>query len=115
MANAKVISRVSKSTSSGKKKRSLMTRAASRTSGDVVVRARISDKIKKEAGKVLHDIGLSSSDAIRLLMVEIAEKGAMPFNVTHPNAVSRAAIRDADVGRVVRHKTVKSLMDDLNA
>lgn len=115
MANAKVISRASKPRSSGKKKRSLETRATSRTSRDVVVRARISDKIKKEAGKVLHDIGLSSSDAIRLLMVEIAEKGTMPFNVTHPNAVSRAAIRDADAGRVVRHKTVKSLMDDLNA
>lgn len=111
MVAAKIIPKAGKRGPSKKNKLGLSRHTASGT----VVRARISDKIKEEARKVLSKVGLSSSDAIRLLMVEIAEKGKMPFNVNLPNAVSRAAIRDADAGRVVRHKTVKSLMDDLNA
>lgn len=87
----------------------------SRHAPDPTVRSRISPTIKNRAGRVLHEIGLTPSDAIRLLMVRIAEDGAMPFNVDRPNAVSRAAIKDAEAGKVVRHKTVKSLMDDLNA
>ena len=59
---------------------------------DRVVRARIDGQVKEKAAKVLAGIGLSVSDAIRLLMVRIAAEKRLPFEVEVPNAETRAAI-----------------------
>lgn len=47
-----------------------------------VVRARIDPKIKEEASIVLSEMGLSISDAIRLLLTRIAMDKALPFDLT---------------------------------
>jgi DNA-damage-inducible protein J len=46
-----------------------------------VVRARIDKKIKDEAGNVLSEMGLSISDAIRMLLTRIATDKALPFDL----------------------------------
>jgi len=80
-----------------------------------VVRARINSELKIKASAVLSDMGLSVSDAIRLLMVRVVSDGALPFDVRVPNAETRAAMRDAQEGKVIRTKDVASLMAELNA
>ena len=50
------------------------------TSSDVV-RARIDGQIKEEATHVLAGMGLSVSDAIRILLTRIAADKALPFDV----------------------------------
>jgi DNA-damage-inducible protein J len=46
---------------------------------NAVVRARIDGQIKEEASIVLASIGLTVSDAVRLMMTRIAKEKALPF------------------------------------
>ena len=78
-----------------------------------VVRARIDSQLKKEASTVLAAMGLSMSDAIRLLFVRVAAEKALPFDVRAPNAETQAAMRDARAGRVTRVADVGALMAEL--
>ncbi|MEY2927115.1 MAG: hypothetical protein RL367_1592 [Pseudomonadota bacterium] len=79
-----------------------------------VVRARIDTDLKKEATAVLSAMGLSVSDAIRLMLVRVVSDKALPFDVRIPNAESRAAMRDIQNGKVERFDSVAALMADLN-
>ena len=80
-----------------------------------IVRARIDSDLKKEASAVLSGMGLSVSDAIRLLFVRVAAEKALPFDLRVPNAETQAAMRDAREGRVTRVSNVSALMADLDA
>lgn len=79
-----------------------------------VVRARIDTGLKKEATAVLSAMGLSVSDAIRLMLVRVVSDKALPFDVRIPNAETQAAMRDIQEGKVKRFKSVEALMADLN-
>jgi DNA-damage-inducible protein J len=62
------------------------------TSADTYVRARIDRTTKDRAADALEAMGLSISDAIRLLMLRIADERRLPFDVRAPNATTRQAI-----------------------
>lgn len=79
-----------------------------------VVRARIDTRLKKEATAVLSEMGLSVSDAIRLMLVRVVSDKALPFDVRIPNAETQAAMRDIQAGKVKRFDSVEALMADLN-
>ena len=64
-----------------------------------VVRARIDEKAKEEAAAVLDAIGLTVSDAFRLMMVRIAAEKRLPFEPLVPNAETVAAMEAARRGR----------------
>lgn len=51
-----------------------------------VVRARINNDVKERAEAALDEIGRSTSDAIRLLMLYVADQGRLPFDVAIPAA-----------------------------
>ncbi len=82
---------------------------------DTYVRARIDTLTKDRATDALEAMGLSISDAIRLLMLRVADERRLPFDVKAPNAMTRKAINELESGKGVRFKNVKSLMADLNA
>ncbi len=82
---------------------------------DTVVRARIDGRVKERAAKVLADMGLSVSDAIRLLLVRVAAEKALPFEIKVPNAETRAAMAELDRGAGATFENVADLMADLNA
>ena len=50
-------------------------------SNDTVVRARINSDVKTEAMKALEAMGLTISEAIRLLLLRVAEEKQLPFAV----------------------------------
>ena len=79
-----------------------------------VVRARIETGLKKEATVVLAAMGLSVSDAIRLMLVRVVSDKALPFDVRIPNTETQAAMRDIQDGKVTRFDSVDALMADLN-
>ena len=81
---------------------------------DTIVRARIDGLIKQEATQVLNKMGLSVSDAIRMLMIRIAREKALPFDVRIPNLATRAAMRELDQGGGKTFRGVADLMADLN-
>ena len=79
-----------------------------------VVRARIEPGLKKEATAVLASMGLSVSDAIRLLLTRVATEKALPFEVRTPNAETREAIQEIRDGKGKGFDSVADLMADLN-
>lgn len=82
---------------------------------NAVVRARIDAQTKDEAAEVLASIGLTVSDAFRLLMVRIAAEKRLPFDPLVPNSETIAAMRAARRGDLVAVGSVDNLMADLNA
>ena len=82
---------------------------------DTYVRARIDTGTKERAADALEAMGLSISDAIRLLMLRVADEQRMPFEVRVPNAATRKAMAQLEAGKGKRFKSVKALMDDLHA
>ena len=85
------------------------------STADTYVRARIDTATKKRAIEALESMGLSISDAIRLLMLRIADEHRLPFEVKVPNVKTRKAINELEAGKGKRAKSVKNLMADLNA
>jgi DNA-damage-inducible protein J len=79
-----------------------------------VVRARIDPKLKKKAAVVLSTMGLSVSDAIRLMLVRVVSDQALPFDVSVPNKETQDAIRAAESGEVASFRSVDALLSDLN-
>ena len=82
---------------------------------DTVVGARIDGKVKAVATSVLAEMGLTVSDAIRLLLVRVAVDKALPSELKVPNAETLAAMEEAERGDVKSFSTVEELMADLNA
>ena len=80
-----------------------------------VVRARIDEHTKEEASAVLAEMGLTVSDAFRIMLTRIAREKALPFDPLVPNATSIAAMKEARQGGLKSFATVQDLMADLNA
>jgi DNA-damage-inducible protein J len=80
-----------------------------------VVRARIDERTKQEAAAVLAAMGLTVSDAFRLLLVRVAKEKALPFEPLSPNAKTIRAMKEARRGKLAAFRGVEALMADLNA
>lgn len=85
------------------------------TTADTYVRARIDAATKERAAEALEAMGLSISDAIRLLMLRVADERRLPFEVKAPNATTRKAMAELEGGKGKRAASVAALMADLNA
>ncbi len=80
---------------------------------DTVVRARIASKTKIRATKVLQSMGLSVSDAIRLLLVRVADEKRLPFAVQVPNVTTLKAMKELNEGKGKRFGKTEDLFRDL--
>ena len=79
-----------------------------------VVRARIDADTKERARIALDAMGLSVSDAIRLLMLRIADEKRLPFAVAVPNTTTRNAMEELEQGKGKRFKDREALFKDLD-
>ena len=80
-----------------------------------MVHVRIDKRIKTKASKTLAAMGLSVSDAVRVLLTRVAEEKALPFEIRVPNTKTVAALREARKGKLPSFHDVSALMADLNA
>ena len=80
-----------------------------------LVQARIDRAVKKEAAAVLAAMGLTVSDAVRLLLTRVAHERALPFAPLVPNAATIEAMREARESNLPQFATVEDLFDDLHA
>lgn len=85
------------------------------STADTYVRARIDTATKERAADALEAMGLSISDAIRLLMLRIADERRLPFAVKAPNSTTRKAIAELEAGKGKSFTSVDALMTDLRA
>ena len=80
-----------------------------------VVRARIDEATKAEAAAVLAAMGLSLSDAFRLLLKRVAAEKALPFEPLVPNAETIKAMQAARRGELSTVGKPSALIASLNA
>ena len=78
------------------------------------LRARVDADTKERAADALEAMGLSISDAIRLLMMRVATERRLPFDIKVPNAVTREAMAELEAGKGKRFDGVESLIADLH-
>ena len=81
---------------------------------NALVQARINGTVKDEAAAVLATMGLTVSDAVRLLLTRVAHDKALPFEPLTPNAETIAAMREARAGGLEKFASVEDLLADLN-
>jgi DNA-damage-inducible protein J len=80
---------------------------------NAVVRARIDAETKIKAAAALAAMGLSISDAIRLLMLRVADERRLPFEIKAPNAATAQAMDELARGEGKRFKDADALFKDL--
>jgi len=78
-----------------------------------MVHIRVDGKVKERAAKTLSAMGMSVSDAVRILLVRVAAEKALPFEVRVPNRTTVKAMQAADRGEGKRFKSTGALLKDL--
>lgn len=84
------------------------------SSSNSLIQARIDPEVKEQAAAVLESVGLTISDAVRILLTRTAKEGALPFELTHNRAAYddwfRAKVQEAlaDMRPAVPHDDVKA-------
>ena len=81
---------------------------------DTVVRARIDRVTKARAMTALQAMGLSMSDAIRLLLVRVANDKRLPFPIQVPSSATTKAMKELEEGKGQRFENAEGLYQDLD-
>src|SRR4030081_3641664 len=80
---------------------------------NALVQTRIDSAVKERAAAVLEELGITVSEAVRILLTRTANEGALPFALTNTaahDAWFRAKVQDAlsDPRPGVPHKKVEA-------
>ena len=78
-----------------------------------MVHVRVDEKTKEKAAKTLAEMGISVSDAVRMLLVRVAAEKALPYEVRIPNATTVTAMRAADWSKGKRYRSANALFEEL--
>lgn len=81
-----------------------------------MLHVRVDDEIKTQASEALAAMGLSLSDAVRILLKRVVTDQAFPLELKVPNAQTRAAMEEARAiakSRSARFESAGTLIDDL--
>jgi DNA-damage-inducible protein J len=81
--------------------------------GSSMIHVRVDDELKARATEALNAMGLSVSDAVRLLLHRIATDQAFPLELKVPNAETRAALAEAE--EIIRRKQAAAAATDAKA
>ncbi|MDN5870273.1 MAG: type II toxin-antitoxin system RelB/DinJ family antitoxin [Nitrococcus sp.] len=83
-----------------------------------MLHVRVDEQLKRQASEALENVGLTVSDAVRILLTRVAKEGALPAGLTADPAACdawfRAKVQEAldDPRPAVRHQQV---MDEAQA
>jgi DNA-damage-inducible protein J len=80
-----------------------------------MVHIRVDGEVKDQAAEALAAMGLTVSDAVRMLLTRIAAEKVMPFEIRIPNRRTLAAIEAGERGEVSRAASSAEMMAALNA
>ncbi len=81
--------------------------------GTTMVHIRVDEKLKQKAGKALAAMGMSVSDAVRLLLVRVAAEQAFPFEIKVPNPTTVKALQGAERRKGKKFASPDALFKDL--
>ena len=77
------------------------------------INARIEPKLKHQAETILHDVGLSTAEAIRIFYTQICLNKGLPFEVKLPSAETLAAIHELESGKGSKYNSMDEVWSDL--
>lgn len=81
------------------------------------VRAKVSYKTKVGAKRILNKLGLSMSEAINLMLVQITMQKALPFEISLPkipNAETQKVLKETDKGKgLIKCKDIDDLFNKI--
>ena len=78
-----------------------------------MLHVRVDDEIKAQASEALAAMGLSVSDAVRIMLKRVISDQAFPLELKVPNAQTRAAMEEARAmtkARAARFDSAEALM-----
>jgi DNA-damage-inducible protein J len=81
-----------------------------------MLHVRVDDEIKAQASEALEAMGLSVSDAVRILLKRVVSDQAFPLELKVPNARTRTAIKESRAmmkARDARFDSARALLDDI--
>ena len=81
-----------------------------------MLHVRVDDDIKARAVEALATMGLSVSDAVRILLKRVVNDQAFPLELKVPNTQTRAAMEESRammMEKAARFESVDALLDDL--
>lgn len=79
-----------------------------------MVHARIDPKLKRSAERVFSELGLSTTEAIRLFLKQVELHRGLPFPVAVPNKTTIDAMQEAnDAAALKRYGSFRELRDRL--
>jgi DNA-damage-inducible protein J len=78
-----------------------------------MVHVRVDEKVKEKAAATLEKMGISVSDAVRMMLIRVAEEKALPFEVRVPNATTVKAMQAADRKRGKRFRSTEASLKNL--
>lgn len=70
----------------------------------------IDEKVKAKAAKAWAAMGLTVSDAVRIMLTRVAAEKALPFDIRVPNREPVAAMREARVGGLETFDSVEAML-----
>jgi len=78
-----------------------------------MVHVRVDEKVKAKAAKTLSAMGISLSDAVRIMLLRVAVEDALPFEIKIPNTKTVKAMQAADKRQGKRFSSADALLEDL--
>jgi DNA-damage-inducible protein J len=78
---------------------------------NVLIQTQIDDAVQMEATTVLAAMGLTISDAIRLMLIKVAHDHKLPFDPFIPNMETIAAMEEARTGQLQSADSIKQFME----
>ena len=78
-----------------------------------MVHVRVDERVKERATATLAKMGISVSDAVRMMLIRVAEEKALPFEVRVPNATTVKALQSVDKKQGKRFRSTEALFKDL--
>jgi DNA-damage-inducible protein J len=77
---------------------------------NALIEAHVDSNVKEEAARVLATMGLTISDAIRLMLIKVAQDHKLPFDEFIPNAETVKAMEEARAGQLQTTETIEQLI-----
>ena len=78
------------------------------------IQARIDPSLKKEGEKILHELGMSTTELVRMTFRQLVMRKGLPFDVKIPNAETVKALEE-DLTEAPHFQSVDDLITDLNS
>jgi len=79
----------------------------------IMVHVRVDEKVKEDAAATLAAMGMSVSDAVRMLLLRVSAEKALPFDVRVPNAATVKAMKAGAVDFLIKPVEPATLLDAL--